>query len=432
VFPVVGLAVSAADYVYPWAASTTPPADPSDDTGMIWLTEADVRALSAGRPPAYYVLDLRLARATSLGEFLSPQRNSTISVYFATWQDIAAQDARILHQTDLVLNIGAWLLGFLAIVSVVVLAAARAAQQTRQVGLLKAVGAGPGLVAAVLLARYLILGLVAAILGLLAGWLAAPAFSDPSGGLVGAISPPASGTVEPVAILALAAAILTTFAPAFRAAGTSTIRALADSPRPPRRSAMTALLLRLPVPLMLGMQLTFRRPFRAALHAGGIAATVTVIAAMVTYYAQPARGYYLGGSTLTDLQNGQGRRAIFMLAVVLGTIACVNVIVITWTTALETRRPLAIARTLGLTPDQAAFGIGLAQILPALPGVMVGIPVGIGLYAINDLRDVRMPSAGWILIAVVAIVLAVAVLTAITARIAARNPVAGVLSSEAR
>jgi putative ABC transport system permease protein len=48
VFPVVGLAVSAADQVYPWAASTAPPGEPSADTGMIWLTQADIRALSAG------------------------------------------------------------------------------------------------------------------------------------------------------------------------------------------------------------------------------------------------------------------------------------------------------------------------------------------------------------------------------------------------
>lgn len=430
VFPVAGIAVTAADTVYPWEGLRGSGGGPGGYSGLVWLTEADTRALSSPGPPASYVLDLRLASPGSALAF-GESYITSIPVNFFTWQDIAGQDAVALRQTEPVLDIGAWLLGFLAIAGVAGLAAGRAAQQTRRVGLLKAVGATPGLIAAVLLAEYLALALAAAALGLLGGWLAAPAFSNPSAGLTGTMTPPGASTIASLTFLALTAAALITLAPTLRATRTSTIRALADAPRPPRRAGLTALSLWLPVPFLLGVQLTARRPFRAILHAAGIATTVTAVTALLTYYGQPRHGYYLGSSTLSDLQNDQGRNALVAVTAALAILAAVNVIVITWTTALETRRPLAIARTLGATPQQVAAGISLAQLLPALPGALAGIPMGTGLYAINAVGGrMTTPPAWWLLTAAAGIVLAVAALTAIPARMAARKPVAQVLSAE--
>ena len=189
--------------------------------------------------PAAYALDLRLTSPAITETFIASYDMSTIPMNFFAWQETAAQDAVALRQTEPVLDIGAWLLGFLAIADVAGLAAGRAAQQTRRVGLLKAVGASPGLIAAALLAEYLVLALAAAAIGLLTGWLAAPALSNPSSGFIGTMPPPGTDTIAALTFLALAAAILTTLAPTLRATRTSTIRALADSPRPPRRPAPT-------------------------------------------------------------------------------------------------------------------------------------------------------------------------------------------------
>ena len=52
------------------------------------------------------------------------------------------------------------------------------ADQTRRVGLLKAVGGTPGLVAAVLLAEYVLVALVAAAAGLAVGSLTAPLLTE--------------------------------------------------------------------------------------------------------------------------------------------------------------------------------------------------------------------------------------------------------------
>lgn len=135
------------------------------------------------------------------------------------------------------------------------------AERTRRVGLLKAVGASPGLVTATLVAENLVLALAAAALGLVIGWLAAPLLTSPGAALVG--TPGAPSLTAPIAGLvlavALAVALGATLVPAIRAARGSTVGALADAPRPPRRrSRLLAMSRRLPVPLLIGLRLIAR------------------------------------------------------------------------------------------------------------------------------------------------------------------------------
>ncbi|MGD0554308.1 MAG: FtsX-like permease family protein [Streptosporangiaceae bacterium] len=430
VFPVVGIAVTAATGVFPWAEPAGPDGGPTDNAGLLWMTETDIRALRSPYPSGY-VFDLKLVDPAASYAFEdSYNMTAATPVQLSTWQSIAGQDSTALRGAEPVLDIGAWLLGFLAIAGVAGLAAGRAVQQTRRVGLLKAVGAAPGLIAAVLLAEYLFLGLLAATLGLLAGWLAAPALSDPTGGLIGTVSLPAGGTIIAVAFLALSAAILTTLAPTLRAIRTSTVRALADSSRLPRRAALTVVSRWLPAPILLGARLTARRPVRTLLHAAGITATVIAAMALLAFDAQPGQGDNLGFSYVPDPDNAEASRLLLAVTVALVLLATVNVIVIGWTTALETRRTQAIARTLGATPGQVTAGLALGQVLPALPATLVGIPMGLGLYSINAVGPMALPS-GWLILTVAAgIVLAIGAFTAFPAQIAARKPAAQALSSE--
>ncbi len=174
----------------------------------------------------------------------------------------------------------------------------RLAEQTRRTGLLKAVGGTPELVAAVLLAEYLMLALIAAAAGLTAGRLAAPLLTNFSffAGLQSApAEPPVTLTmVALVTAIALLVPLASMLVPATRAARTSTVDALADTTRPPRRHAgLTALSARLPVPLLLGLRLAARRPRRSALSAVGAAITVTTVVAVLIYHSshgQPPPG----------------------------------------------------------------------------------------------------------------------------------------------
>ena len=108
-----------------------------------------------------------------------------------------------------VLRIGSRLLGLLAVASVAVLVGGRMADQTRRVGLLKAVGGTPRLVAVVLLAEYVVVALLAAAAGLAAGWLAAPLLTDPGAGLLGRAGAPSLtlSTVGQVTAVALGVAV---------------------------------------------------------------------------------------------------------------------------------------------------------------------------------------------------------------------------------
>lgn len=103
-----------------------------------------------------------------------------------------------------------------------------------------------------------------------------------------------------------------------------------------------------------------------------------------------------------------------------------NTVTLTWTTAMEARANMAIARTLGATPGQISAGLSVAQLLPALPGAVIGVPLGILLSG-------QMTTFPFSLIAAAALVilLATTALTAVPARLAARRPVAQTLSAEA-
>jgi putative ABC transport system permease protein len=430
--PIVGIAVTAAHPVYPWAQLTGAEGGPSDYSGLAWLTKGDTRALVSAHLSATTALDLKLRDPAATLAFVDSFRGSTIPVNFFTWQLMAAQDSVMLEDSQPILVVGSWLLSFLAIAGVATLAAGRAARQTRRVGLLKAVGATPGLIAAVLLAEYLTVALLADALGLTAARLAEPAIINPTASLITAATGPTSSTIAVTTAIALAVVAFTTLGPTVRALRTETVAALADTVhRPPHRAHLTRLSAMLPAPLLLGLRLIARRPGRAVLHACSTAATLTMIAALLMLYAQPEKGYGLGSSTLSNLRAGQGRHVILAVTAALIALAVVNTITITWTTALEARPTMAIARTLGATPGQITAGLSTAQLLPTVPGAIAGVPLGFILYLPFSVGDVAMPPAWWLLTAALAPLLATATLTAMPARIAAHRSVAQTLSAEA-
>jgi putative ABC transport system permease protein len=343
------------------------------------------------------------------------------------WPVIAVARDNLVRNQRRALLTGAWLLALLAVASVAVLVGGRMADQIRRVGLLKAVGGTPGLVAAVLLAEYVVVALVAAAAGLAIGWLSAPAVVDASASLLASGSGPTLtlSTVGAVTAVALGIAVAATFVPAVRAARTSTVLALADAAREPRRTGwLIAISAGLPAPLLLGLRMCARRPRRAALAMASIAITVTGIVAALIAHAD-----------LVDTSDGtradQLNRVLLVITITLVALAAVNAIFITWASALDARRSSALARALGATPQQISAALSASQLLPALAGALLGLPGGLGLIsAVDPDATTTMPPL-WQLIAVVpGTVLVVAALTAIPASLAARRPVAEVLQSE--
>jgi putative ABC transport system permease protein len=300
------------------------------------------------------------------------------------------------------------------------------ADQIRRVGLLKAVGGTPSLVAAVLLTEYIVVALLAAAAGLTIGSLAAPALTEASAGLLGSAGARTVtlSTVGIVTAVAVTVAVAATLVPAVRAARMSTVLALADAARPPRRTAwLIGISARLPVPLLLGLRVAARRPRRVVLAVVSIAITVSGLVAALAAHAELVEG---SSSVRADQLNG----VLLAITITLVTLAAVNVIFITWAAALDARHSSALARALGATPQQVSAGLSAAQVLPALAGAILGIPGGFALLAAVDPDGTTMPPL-WQLVGVVpGTVLVVAGLTAVPARISARRPVAEALRSE--
>ncbi len=122
--------------------------------------------LATGRQRLGYVLNLRLSDPSSEEAFVNGNAanafgtgtgNDTAS-FLQTAQDIRHDDFRVVAVDQKVLLIVGTLLALLAIASIAVVVGGRMAEQTRRVGLLKAVGGTPAFVAAVLLAENLLLG----------------------------------------------------------------------------------------------------------------------------------------------------------------------------------------------------------------------------------------------------------------------------------
>jgi ABC-type lipoprotein release transport system permease subunit len=429
IFPIVGTAATAAIPAYPDTCAKAEGCILTNQVaylnpGLVWATQADVQQVAeATSGPLAYYLNLKLSDPAAAPAFAdrynanaTPNDPSLVS-----WQRVRDGDAQVNAKIQLILYLGSWLLAVLAIASVVVLVGGRMAEQTRRVGLLKAVGGTPRLVAALLLAENTLVGLGAAGAGLIAGWLTAPLIDSPGAGLLSSSAAPSlsAAGVALVVALALAVAVIATFLPAVRAASQSTVAALGDSAQSPERSAaVIGFSAKLPPALLLGLRLSSRRPRKLALSAVSVAIATSGLVTMLTLDATAAR--WSLGPRVTQ--------ATAIVAVLLVAQATVNACFIAWTAALEARYPAALARALGATPGQVTTGLTTAFLAPALAGTLLGIPSGIILIdLVKHGGTATLPTAASLAVMIIVTLAVVGVLTAIATRLGARQPVSDVL-----
>ncbi|MFI5485032.1 MULTISPECIES: FtsX-like permease family protein [Micromonospora] len=420
---VIGTAVTAARATYPYAGWHHPGSILVERGGLVWVDRSDIGTLAGGRPLSY-TAKLKLADPAASAEY-------DVGPHLTTWQEIGYLNGRLYGDARMALLVGSWLLTGLALAGVAGIVAGRIIGERRRVGLLKAVGAGPAMIAAVHLAEYLVIGLAAAAAGLAAGWFAAPVLIRPSAGLIGSVNaqPPALRTVVAVTALAVTIAVAATLVPVVRAAASSTVHALADAATPPRRRRWRIWLSRrLPTALLIGVRINARRPRRARLVTVNTLITMTALVAMLMVNAR-VEHFDLGYTELANPRSERMDQALLVVIVVLCVLALINAVVSTWTAVLDARQPLAVARTLGATPAQAGMGLAVAQLLPAIPGVVAGIPAGIGLLEVVSTGEVRYPPGSWLLTTALGVLLAIAALTAIPAMVATRRPVVDTLRS---
>ena len=394
-----------------------------------------------------YLLELRLASPTSAQAFTNTAAASAFAAFGSPgtatanesailwpWQQVRGHDYKIVTADQTVLLVVSTVLAMLAVASVAVIVGGRMAEQTRRVGLLKAVGATPRLVGLVLLAENLVLALAAAAAGIAIAAITAPTFANPGDGLLGSTATPplTVATIGLVILAAVGVATAATLVPAVRAARASTIGALVEPVHPPqRRRWLIALSARLPVPMLLGLRLTARRARRSALTTASltIAVAMVVAALTITHRTEVRDQQTPTGLFISSGPSDRITHLVLLLSAILVVLAAINVIFTGWATAIDAERTTALARALGATPRQVSGALTVSQLLPGLLATCLGVPAGLLFYAAAGGHG-GGPPITWLVATLPGTLAAVAALTALPARILARHSVATVLRVE--
>jgi ABC-type antimicrobial peptide transport system permease subunit len=199
----------------------------------------------------------------------------------------------------------------------------------------------------------------------------------------------------------------------------------------PADGSLIRLSSKLPVPALFGLRMAARRPRRALLSTASIAVTVCGIVAVLAFHAT-VNGQLAGasGSGLTSPVVSRDEQMLLVITIMLVTLSALNAIFTAWATVLDARRPSALMRALGARSGQVTNGLLAAQVLSALPGAILGVPLGIVLFKAVGGHQATAPSVLWVAAAIVGTLLAVAGFTALPALIGGRAPAAPILQSE--
>jgi putative ABC transport system permease protein len=201
----------------------------------------------------------------------------------------------------------------------------------------------------------------------------------------------------------------------------------------PRRDSLIRLSRKLPVPALFGLRLVARRPRRAIFSAASIAVAVMgLVAALAFHAAVDLKFSHVGRSGgLVNPDVPRAEQALTVITISLVTLAALTAIFAAWATVLDARRASAVTLALGATPQQVRAGLVMAQVIPALPGAIGGLPLGIVLFKVAGHHLNGLPPALWLAAALLGTVFVVAALTSVPARIGLRRPVAEMLQTEA-
>jgi putative ABC transport system permease protein len=339
------------------------------------------------------------------------------------------------------------LVGLLTVATAAVIVAGRMAAQTRQIGTLKAVGVTPRQVVLALLVENLALAGLATLVGLAAGRVVAPRLAEASQTVLGQPETPALtwGRVAIVAGVAAAVVVLATVRPAVRGLRHSTVRSLASGARPPRRPghmARWAATPGLPLVGVLGLRSAWRRPGRLLTNAVGLSLAVAMIVVAAGLRPSLAR---LDAASATSASPGEALSAAAVdslyeqvRTIVLGTaglllvLATINALIIAALAARDSARNHATLRAVGATPRQTTATLVVSQLGASLLAVVVGLPLGLGLWSLMDGGDLPpVPVPTTTLLAIAAIVpLVFAALVTLPARLWAHRPPARALTYE--
>ncbi len=254
---------------------------------LAWGDPRAVAALAGGAPSHRVGVRLRDPEAVDAFQAAAQRAAPGQRLGFTDWHDVRATITDQARTNVIIIGVNT-LLALLAVgFTVATVISGRVLAQRREIGLLKAIGLTPRGIVGLLVGEYLIIGLAAGVLGLVAGTLIAPTLLEPMSSLLATPTPSAlqPGPLLAALVLILLAVALFTAIPALRAGRLNTVDALALGRVAGRgrtsRSARLAAALHLPTAARLGVKDAFAARTRATLTVGALAMmVVTLVAAL--------------------------------------------------------------------------------------------------------------------------------------------------------
>lgn len=424
---------------------------PLSRPAQVWATPRTAdRMRDLGMTVEGFELQLRLRDPADAPAFVEDHRpafrsdpNSSAIAFLETWQERRADshsDIDIVAGTLLAAGI---LLAILTIATAAVLVAGRMSERIRQVGALKAVGVTPRQIVLALLLEYGTVAVVATAVGIGIGLVLAPEIANTSITILGTPQPRLTWTqVALVGGVALLVVLIGTVRPAFRGVRRSTLSSLASGARPPRRPGRLSRLAsgaRLPIPAVLGLRSSWRRPGRLLTNAAGLTFGVAMVVVALTLRnsldllnTQTAEAGHAASDAAVGALYDQIRAIVLGTALLLVMLGSINAFIVASFAARDGARSHAAIRAVGGTPRQTVISLIVSQLGACALAVVLGIPLGLGLWRLmegGDLPETGVSAVALLLVAVLVPVVFAAVVS-VPARRLANRPVAPLLTYE--
>jgi len=415
------------------------PRYPRRKPGLAWVDRGTLQNLAPDSSQWRWIGAVRLQDPTTAEAFASEVVSSLgpDEVFVTTWQQ--QQDDALLDTqlTTLVLTTYALVLVIVVLAIVVILVGARAREQYREIGLLRAVGLTPRQVARVFVIETAALGVARVLLGfgirtLVAPELAASATQTMLGSPTVQASPWHILVTACPVLFVLVTGTWASIRRRSRLSVVNTIQAGSTAPASRSRLVRSAARLTHAAPIDLGLRTLAAGRGRALTLTAALivtgSAVVFALSMQASLNAAPA-------DEVSDVPD-ELPALVYTLDVLLLLITLMSLIAVALLFVREHMREFGVLKTLGFTPGQVTLSLVSGHALLALGAGVLSIPIGIGLYvtvygiAGGSSEDRVIAPWWWLSLVVVGLVAMASAAISLPARLAARTRVADTLRYE--